>query len=239
LLFVVCCLLFVVCCGLWVVGCGLWVVGCLWPTGGILQEVAIQRMQERGKNGQLLHRNSLRHYREGNGKLGSVPCEVGQPSVQPPRKTCKFPGTRTEDSRCSGFGSVSVTAPPKKTKTRGPGGVQFGKREPLLIDPSSAGLPKQFRSVDQETVRAAPGMPIDLQHGMPRKQATAAATGQRQFPALQVDNVRSRSRIVSRNRFQRHSSTPVRVRGGIQSAAYGESVSFRQMAAFTLPRRIS
>jgi len=41
-----------------------------------------------------------------------------------------------------------------------------------------------------------------LSAAWPEKQATAAATGQWQFPALQVDNVRSRSRIVSRNRFQ-------------------------------------
>ena len=37
----------------------------------------------------------------------------------------------------------------------------IGEREPLLIDPISAGLPKQFRSVDQETIHAAPAVPID------------------------------------------------------------------------------
>ena len=57
----------------------------------------------------------------------------------------------------------------------------IGEREPLLIDLISAGLPKQFRSVDQETIQAAPAVPIDSPY----------------------------------------------------------TISFRQMAAFTLPRRIS
>jgi len=50
---------------------------------------------------------------------------------------------------------------PKNRQHEIPGGVQFGTGEPLSIDPSSAGLAKQLRSVDQDPVRAAPGMPID------------------------------------------------------------------------------